>query len=495
MIFGKVILFCIVFIKLQFMLTALSPPNILWIMTDDLGWGEVEVFPGGSKHGRISTPILNQFAAEGIQFMNAYSGYTVCAPSRTTFFTGRHSGMFPKYNLSGIGLDPGEALTITELLKDAGYETALFGKSAPLNDPLGSGFDEFVGQVSQVACHNMYPKVIDEGSSQGNYNLSLNWKSRSRSLCMGNPEDYSYTTDVFQNKALEWLDEYHVRSQLRQCSQQEDHPFFLYLSYTVPHAGGWSDDGDMSGAPVPTDGEYAVHDDWPNVEKDHASVITYVDEFVGQLISKLKSLEIDNNTITIFASDNGAHLKAGHDYRFFNSTGGLRGHKRSMYEGGHRSPTLIRWPGNVPAGEVSELQWAFWDVLPTLADLAGVPKNKLPNNLSGRSIVPALLNKGESPSKYLYFTGDSSWAEDTERDQNNTRSKKTTSYAIRSGRWKGVVARCTNTPSFSDEMQLYDLDEDPFETEDISNDFPDQVDILKNIIASEEGISCKCFQC
>ena len=487
--------FFLISLNFQIILTTTSAPNILWIMTDDLGWGEVEVFPGGSKHGRISTPMLNQFAAEGMQFMNAYSGYTVCAPSRTTFFTGRHSGMFPRYNLSGTSLDPGEALTVTEILKDAGYETALFGKSAPLTDPLGSGFDEFVGQVNQVACHNMYPKVIDKGSGQGNYNLSLNWKPRSRSSCMANPEDYSYTTDVFQNKALKWLDEYQDRSIRRQFLQQEINPFFLYLSFTVPHAGGWSDNGEMNGAPVPTDGEYAVNDDWPNVEKDHASVITYVDDFVGQLISKLKELRLDESTVVIFASDNGAHLKAGHDYKFFNSTGGLRGHKRSMYEGGHRSPTLIRWPSHVPAGEVSDLQWAFWDVLPTLAEMAGVPSNKLPQNLSGRSILSTLLGKTQQPSKYLYFTGDSSWATKTDTDVELTSTKKTTAYAIRSGKWKGVVAKCNNYPTLMDEMELYDLDDDPFETQDISSLYPDQVEVLKNIITSEEGISCKCFQC
>ena len=118
-------------------------------MADDLGWGELEVFPGGSEHGRIETTNLNRFAEEGMQFLNAYAGYTVCAPSKTTLFTGRHSGMFPKYKLSGTSLDPGEAVTVTELLKDAGYETALFGKSAPLRDPIATGFHTFVGQVDQ----------------------------------------------------------------------------------------------------------------------------------------------------------------------------------------------------------------------------------------------------------------------------------------------------------------------------------------------------------
>ena len=163
-----------------------------------------------------------------------------------------------------------------------------------------------------------------------------------------------------------------------------------------------------------------------------------------------------------------------------------------MYEGGSRSPTLIRWPGHVPAGEVSDLQWAFWDVLPTLADLAGVPSNKLPDNLSGRSILSALVGKSAPPPKYIYFTGASSWIQNGQNLRNDADSEMP-AYTIRNGRWKGIVAQCNNTPSFTDEMMLYDLDEDPFETEDVSSYFPDQVNILKEIIASEDGISCTYF--
>ena len=158
-----------------------------------------------------------------------------------------HSGMFPKYNLSDTELNPGEALTITEILKEAGYETALFGKSAPLTDPLNSGFDTFIGQIDQGKFHNMYPNVIDEGSQEGNYNLSLNWKSKSRKLCMANPSDYSYTIDVFQYEALEWIDKYHHESEIRKLRHQNNNPFFMYVSFTIPHAGGWTDTGEMQG--------------------------------------------------------------------------------------------------------------------------------------------------------------------------------------------------------------------------------------------------------
>ena len=178
-------------------------------MADDLGWGELEVFPGGSEHGRIATPKLNQFAAEGMQFLNAYAGYTVCAPSRTTLFTGRHSGMFPKYGLSGTSLHPGDAITITELLKDAGYQTALFGKSAPLSDPLQSGFDTFIGQVDQAKCRKQGFSIV----------------------------------------SLISFDMYQERSRIQIMENQESNPFFMYVSYTVPHAGGWSDSNKEQGNP------------------------------------------------------------------------------------------------------------------------------------------------------------------------------------------------------------------------------------------------------
>ena len=251
------------------------------------------------------------------------------------------------------------------------------------------------------------------------------------------------------------------------------------------------------GNPVPTEGKYAKHNDWPDVEKDHASVITYMDNYVGQFIKKLQKKDLDNNTIVIFASDNGAHNEGGHDFLYFNSTGGLRGHKRSMFEGGHRSPSLARWPGHVPAGTISDEQWAFWDVLPTLADLAGVSRNKLPPNLSGRSILSTLLGKGRSSQNYLYFTGASSWGDTKPVMISNMAhsGNKKTAYAILNGKWKGVVASCSGTPTFNDKMQLFDLEVDPFETTNIADSYPEEVDALKGIIASEDGISCKCFQC
>merc|ERR1719247_2346798 len=139
-------------------------PNIVWVMADDLGWGEVGLYPSTSPHGRIDTPNLDKFGKEGIQFTHAYAGYTVCAPSRTTFFTGRHSGQFVKYGLSGTEIAPGQAsaTTIASVLQKAGYATGAFGKVAPLDSPLKQGFDTFFGQIDQSDCHNMYPRQIDK---------------------------------------------------------------------------------------------------------------------------------------------------------------------------------------------------------------------------------------------------------------------------------------------------------------------------------------------
>ena len=477
------------------------PPSIVFIMADDLGYGEVGAFPAGSAHGRIDTPHLDAMASQGMRFTNAYAGYTVCAPSRTTLFTGRHSGKFRAHNLPGTSLAPGQAVTTAEILKDAGYATALVGKSAPLTNPLESGFDYFLGQVSQTKCHNMYPSAIDVGNGTDNLNLPLNHKERSRELCMAHPERYNYTTDMFQAHALAWLEK---------AAQDADTPFFLYLSFTVPHAGDWSDNSIEQGAPVPTDGRYAEESSWPDVEKDHAGVITYLDTYVGQIMQKIDSLGIENNTVLFFASDNGAHLEGGHSYTFFNSTGGLRGHKRSMYEGGVRSPTIVQWKGTIEAGSVSDYPWAFWDIMPTMAEIAG-SQHSVPENIDGQSILPTLHGKSQAPPEYLYFTGQNAWgkkgwtaADLTGRGpqqssilSRNATNVPLTAYSVRSGRWKAVATGCEGKPSQDDIMQLYDLSTDPFETTDISSTSRGkaQLKAMKAMIEADTSISCDCYQC
>ena len=218
-----------------------AKPNIVWIMADDMGFGEVGSFPATSAVGRIRTPHLDQLADSGLKFSRAYAGYTVCAPSRTTLMTGVHSGHFQARGFSGQSIAPNQATTVADVLKAAGYATALFGKAAPLSDPLGSGFDAFVGQVDQGACHDMYPAAIDSGAkpnltiapsdlgeNPGWGDVALGNANASRDACMAHPDRYNYTTDVFHGAAMAWLRDGRAE------------PFFLYLSFTTPHAGGWT---------------------------------------------------------------------------------------------------------------------------------------------------------------------------------------------------------------------------------------------------------------
>ena len=261
-------------------------PNIVWIMADDLGWGEVGLYPANSKHGRLRTPYLDQFGREGVAFRHAYAGYCVCAPSRMSFFTGKHSGRFVAMGLDGMSLRPEQNVsTFPEVLQSAGYVTAAFGKTSPLTAPLRQGFQVFLGQVSQGLCHNMYPRHIDQGKGQLNFALFGNFANKSRDLCMENPERYNYTIDVFHDAAMAWLEE---------VSKAPGPPFFLYMSYTIPHAGGWGDYPKMpeSGQPVPLDMGYTDRT-WPSVERDHAATVSYMDLKIGQLMKHLQTLGID----------------------------------------------------------------------------------------------------------------------------------------------------------------------------------------------------------
>eukprot|EP00930_Biecheleria_cincta_P026429 TRINITY_DN18630_c0_g1_i1.p1 TRINITY_DN18630_c0_g1~~TRINITY_DN18630_c0_g1_i1.p1 ORF type:complete len:498 (-),score=97.03 TRINITY_DN18630_c0_g1_i1:377-1870(-) len=484
----RTIVVAILTVNLHVGRAATSRPNIVWIMADDLGWGEPGLYPSESAHGRIATPILDQFGREGIVFHQAYSGYTVCAPSRTAFFTGRQSGKFVEHGLNGESIRPDQNVTtVAQILKTAGYKTGAFGKVAPLVSPLEQGFDIFTGQVDQALCHNMYPKQIDTGRGQLNFDLTGNYRKKSRELCMAQPKTYNYTIDVFHDYGMAWLES---------VAGGAD-PFFLYLSYTVPHAGGWGDAPAMpeDGAPVPTDLQYADKP-WPDVEKDHAAVITYLDMKVGDVLGRLKTLGIDHDTLVFFASDNGAHLEGGHSHLFFNSTGGLPGHKRSMYEGGVRSPTMVRWPAVIKPSRKSEFAWAFWDVLPTLAEVAGAGKN-IPNGLDGLSILPELRGEEQPVHEYLFFT----WQGDGGRGMGELTARQSDAipgYTVRSGHWKGMVPHCKDKanlkPGMADEMRLYNLMDDPYETTDVASSRPDVVDQLKRLVLSKQ-LSCMCFQC
>ena len=278
---------------------------------------------------------------------------------------------------------------------------------------------------------------------------------------------------------------------------------------------------------MPKDANYTKRS-WPTVEQDHASVITYLDSYIGEFMSMLLDLGIDENTIVFFASDNGAHLEGGHSYKFFNSTGGLLGHKRSLYEGGVRSPTMVRWPNKIKGGRVSDFQWAFYDVMATFADLAGAAH---PARTDGISIVPTLMGHTQKARPYIYNTWRGTGMEDDSlalpkgwtRVQNSkglleyvhtdgrvsdshplSSSQATNAapgYGIRVGDYKGVVAHCSDAkglrPSDGDKFEVYNLAKDPFETNDISaTDIGKlQIQNFLRILKADGNISCACFQC
>jgi arylsulfatase A len=323
----------------------------------------------------------------------------------------------------------------------------------------------------------MYPVHLNNQTAQ--VPLPLNAQNKSRELCMATPDAFNYTTDAFTDAALRWLHE--ERAPAR--------PFFLYLSFTVPHAGGWGTEPQEpeQGNPVPTDLQYADKD-WPIVEKDHAASVTYLDGRVGDVLGALDTLGLTSDTVVFFAADNGAHNEGGHDVHFFDSPGGLQGFKRSYYEGGVRSPSIIRWPGVTKPASISATPWAFWDVLPTMLDIAGAspPADAV---LDGRSIVPALRGEEQPASPYMYWTWNG-WVKEGQEWQ--------VGYAVRVGDWKAVVQSCANQtskePSQADVMELYRLPDDPTEADDVASDHASVVASIKEAL-SGEGLSCACYQC
>jgi arylsulfatase A-like enzyme len=460
--------------------------------------------------------------------------------------TGYHSGHFQQNNLPGTSLPADtRALTTPRMLQKAGYVTAGVGKMAPLDQPTAQGFDYFIGQVDQALCHNMYPDQIDTGNETLNVDLPLNHainrsagSAAARAQCMASPASFNYTVDITHRHSMQWLREQGKLQRDATVNGVTPTPFFLYEAFTVPHAGGWATPPAHAaehGAPVPTDGVYANETGWPDVERDHASVITYLDGYVGELVATLDGEGLTQNTIVFFGSDNGAHLEGGHDYHFFNSTGGLLGHKRSLFEGGVRSPTMVSWPGTIKPA-VSGYSWAFWDIMPTLAELAGATA---PSGIDGVSIVPTLMGSTtQAPKKYLYWTwpGDKAsplspaeassgeWrleqspdgtalyvrtdvASGAERETRAARGagagKKNSGYGVRmtgadGTLWKGVVEQCGSTgiPTANDNMEVYNLSSDPFETNNIATTAAGRAQRSAFLaLLVEESVLCACFQC
>ena len=329
-----------------------SQPNIIFILADDLGYGDLGCY--GQK--QIQTPNLDRMAKEGMRFTRFYAGSTVCAPSRCTLMTGLHTGHCLIRGNRRVDLRDDD-YTVAEMLQGAGYRTGMFGKWGLGSEggtglPTRQGFDEFFGYLDQSHAHNYYPTFLIRGSERERLdNVVPNPGRQGQGVAS---EKKTYSHDLIIREALDFVD------------RNRDVPFFLYLPVTIPHANNEAGDAGME---VPGLGIYADRD-WPEPEKGRAAMITYLDRDIGRLMKKLKDLGIDRQTIVFFSSDNGPHNEGGSESAFFNSSGSLRGSKRYLYEGGIRVPLIVRWPGEVAEGTESDHVGAFWDFMPTAADLA-----------------------------------------------------------------------------------------------------------------------------
>lgn len=427
-----------------------SPPNIIYILVDDMGYGDLSCY--GQKV--LQTPNIDRLAKEGIRFTQHYAGATVCAPSRASLLTGKQPGRSSvRGNQPDGQLLTDEEITLPEALKSKGYASAIIGKwgvghPPPPDDPLRNGFDHAYGYINMWHAHNFYPEFL--------------YKDGKKVALPGNvtdmTHDYAETmpegTGVAKEKGTYALFEFE-KDALAFMESKKDQPFFLYLALNMPHANNEAGYFLGDGMEVPDYGQFE-DEDWPVQEKGFARMIQLIDESVGKVITKLTELGIDENTIVIFASDNGPHQEGGHKADFFDSNGKFRGTKRDLYEGGIRIPMIARWPGKIQAGTVSDHVSAFWDVLPTFCDIAGV---ETPEGLDGISFLPTLTGKGNQPSHdYLYW----------EFYELGGRQ------AVREGAWKYVKLNVRDTEK-EPVRELYNLDEDPSETNNILDQHPEVV--------------------
>ena len=433
-----------------------SPPNLVFIMADDLGYGDV----GAYGQTQIQTPNLDRMAAEGTRFTQFYAGSTVCAPSRSVLMTGQHTGHTPvRGNGQGDGPIgntplPDSAVTLAEVLRQAGYRTSAFGKwglGGPDSEgaPWRQGFDLFMGYLDQRRAHFYYPEFLFRNEKQIPLDGNV-VEPEPPAPGSGKPvHAVRYSHDVLADSALAFV---------RRQAERPEQPFFLYLPFTIPHAELLAPDSayapylDADGQSIFDEVPYpgGHYSGQPQPRATLAAMISRLDRDVGRLLDLLRELELAENTLVFFTSDNGPHEAGGNDPHYFDSNGPLRGLKRDLYEGGTRVPMIAWGPGHVPAGQTSDHVWAAWDVLPTLADLAGT---SAPSGIDGHSMVAAVTGEGEAPTAdYLYW-------EFYERGS---------AQAVRFGSWKAV-----RQPMFTGEIELYNLSEDLSEARDVAADHPD----------------------
>lgn len=400
-----------------------SRPNIVFILADDLGYGDL----GCYGQEMIRTPVIDAMCREGLKFTQAYAGNTVCAPSRCTLMTGMHTGhAYIRGNRRPeLPLRPRD-VTVAEVLKKAGYTTGMFGKwglgpACSSGVPNKKGFDHWFGYLDQVHAHNYWTDVLWDNEEE--YFIEKNFGGKKR----------VYSQQLFTEHALDFIRKY--RSQ----------PFFLYMTYTTPH-GPYD---------PPSDAPYSK-EQWPENMKNLAAMITSLDADTGKILGAIKEAGIEENTLVIFTSDNGAQPQAA---KFFHSNGPLRGGKRDLYDGGVREPLVAHWPGKIQPG-TSDQVIAFWDILPTFAELTGVNP---PAHIDGISMLNSFFRKPQRSHDFLYW-------EFYERGYQQ---------AVRMGDWKGVRL-APGKP-----IELYSLRDDIGEKNNVAAAHPDVATKIEKIMSAE----------
>lgn len=421
----------------------LAKPNIIFIMADDLGYGDL----GCYGQEVMQTPHIDALAQNGLIFSNFYAGSPVCAPSRSVLMTGLHTGHttvrgnFGKGGVRGLGGGDGrvpleaEDKTMAEYLKEAGYFTAMIGKwglgePETTGLPNDQGFDYWFGHLNQRRAHTYFPDYLWENREK--YEMPENADGQKK----------TYSHQLMTDKTI----------QILESGGKKKDPFFLYLPYLLPH--------DAYEVPE-VHGAY-VTKDWTEEEKIFATMVTNLDNTVGRIVDKLRELKIMENTLIVFTSDNGAAQRW--DGRF-DSSGPLRGRKRDVYEGGIRVPTIISWPAHIEGGRTSGYQGMFVDFLPTFCSLAGL---QLPENTDGINFSDVLYNPGKvahEDARTLYW------------EFHEQGGKQ----ALLSGGWK-LIRLDVHEKGFHSDLELYNLVSDPGEQQDVAPQFPYLVDSLEKIM-------------
>ena len=465
-----------------------SKPNIIFILCDDMGYGDL----GCYGQPFIRTPHIDAMASEGMRFTQAYAGSPVSAPSRASFMTGQHTGhcevrgnkeywgnspiiMYgnnKEYSVVGQHPYDPDHVILPEIMKDNGYTTGMFGKWAggyegSCSTPDKRGIDEYYGYICQFQAHLYYPNFLNRYSKDlGDTGVVRIVMDENIKYPMYGPEYQKrsqYSADMIHEKAMEWLDQ-----------QDTKQPFFGIFTYTLPHAElVQPEDSILNEYKAKFDpdkvykgSEGSRYNAITHTHAQFAAMITRLDYYVGEVLKKLKEKGLDENTLVIFSSDNGPHEEGGADPTFFGRDGKLRGLKRQCHEGGIRIPFIARWPGHVPAGKVNDHICAFYDLMPTFCDVAGIKnyekkyrnKEKEVDYFDGISFAPTLLGKKKQKQHdFLYWE-----------------FNETNQIAVRMDDWKLIVKK--------GKPFLYNLKTDIHEDNDVALQHPDIVEKLKKVI-------------